>query len=189
MDRFDNEKRREFVEKLKNSKKKKCEIVQLCLERMIFKKSIRRIVALFVDSLGSNERLKILNGKFGTIIETRSYDGLKKHEGLKGRRLMGKTRFEKFDLAERKGGNERRIAAAGRARRISGSPPREDLYVQWSPLGSLWFENTEPSVLSPFPLPRNGSPFASVLVKQEQSTYNSALAIFLFRVQHGRRKG
>lgn len=132
MDRFDNEKRREFVEKLKNSKKKKCEIVQLCLERMIFKKSIRRIVALFVDSLGSNERLEILNGKFGTIIETRSYDGLKKHEGLKGRRLMGKTRFEKFDLAERKGGNERRIAAAGRARRISGSPPREDLYVQWS---------------------------------------------------------
>lgn len=132
MDRFDNEKRREFVEKLKNSKKKKCEIVQLCLERMIFKKSIRRIVALFVDSLGSNERLKILNGKFGTIIETRSYDGLKKHEGLKGRRLIGKTQFEKFDLAERKGGNERRIAAAGRARRISGSPPREDLYVQWS---------------------------------------------------------
>lgn len=49
-------------------------------------------------------------------------------------------------------------------------------------------ENTEPSILSPFSLPRSVLPFASVLVKQEQSTYNSALAIFLFRVQHGRRK-
>lgn len=59
-------------------------------------------------------------------------------------------------------------------------------------LVAAWFVVVrEHGTLYPFSLLSSSKrlPFASVLVKQEQSTYNSALAIFLFRVQHGRRKG
>lgn len=70
-----------------------------------FKESIRRIVTLFLDSLRLTEkkyRMESLERE-----STRKYDALKKHKGLKGRRLIGKTLgFEKLVSNERRIGRK-----------------------------------------------------------------------------------
>lgn len=73
--------------------------------RIISKESMRRIVTLFLDSLRLNEKkYRMESLERGS---TRKYDALKKHKGLKGRRLIGKTLgFEKLVSNERRIGRK-----------------------------------------------------------------------------------